>query len=315
MELRSVAYFRTVCEEGSLRAAAKKLGLTQPTLSKAIRRMEDEIGAVLFDRKARGVSLTVYGQSFLRHAKAVAASAADVRSEIDALRRGTTGTVSVGVGPSWISNGLAQAIRTLRAEKPGVHLKIVRGMDDGLKALLRSGEIDMALAVLPDAQAEPDLVGEPLLQDRYGVIACNSHPLHGRTVGLAELLDYPWMLSNSEATITKRLRNIFYLEGLTLPEPVIECDIHAIRFALMLDSPYLSVQALDHFHSMGVDGISPLDVGHKSWNRTAGLITRKDGEPNPSAIHLISLVRTCCVDGGWENMTERQARLVQSGHR
>ena len=127
MELRSVHYFQVICEEGSFRAAADKLGVAQPTLSKAIGRLEDETGALLFDRSRRGVSLTVYGRSFLRHAKAVAASTADVRNEIEALRRGTTGTVSVGVGPSWITQGLAEAIRRLRAEHPGVHLKILRG--------------------------------------------------------------------------------------------------------------------------------------------------------------------------------------------
>ena len=315
MELRSAQYFQAICEEGSFRGAADRLGVTQPTLSKAIRRLEDEIGAVLFDRGRRGVSLTVYGHSFLRHAKAVAASTADVRSEIDALRRGTTGKVSVGIGPSWISYGLAEAIRRLREEKPGVRVRIVRGMDDELKALLRSGNVDLALAVLPDAHTETDLVGEALLNDRYGIIACKTHPLQGRKVRLPELIDYPWMLSNSEATITRRLRNIFNLEGLALPEPVIECDIHAIRYALMQNSLYLSVQALDHFHSMGVKGIAPLDLDHTAWNRTAGLITRRSAEPNPSAIHLIGLIRECCVADGWANMTQRQARLFQSGYR
>ena len=79
MELRSVHYFQVICEEGSFRAAADKLGVAQPTLSKAIGRLEDETGALLFDRSRRGVSLTVYGRSFLRHAKAVAASTAGVR--------------------------------------------------------------------------------------------------------------------------------------------------------------------------------------------------------------------------------------------
>lgn len=310
MELRSVHYFQVICEEGSFRAAADKLGVAQPTLSKAIGRLEDETGALLFDRSRRGVSLTVYGRSFLRHAKAVAASTADVRNEIEALRRGTTGTVSVGVGPSWITQGLAEAIRRLRAEHPGVHLKILRGMDDGLKTLLRSGELDLALAVLPDTTVETDLVGEPMTQDRYGIIACDTHPLQGRPVRLPDLLEYPWLLSNREATITKRLRNIFSVEGLELPAPAIECDIHAIRFALLRYSRYLCVQALDHFHSMGVAGISPLDVDQTAWSRTAGLITRRSGEPNPSAVHLIKLIRECCVTSNWESMTEREARLV-----
>ena len=88
MELRTVDYFLAAAEQGSLRGAAQRLGVTQPALTKAIRRLEDEAGVVLFDRKARGVSLTVYGEAMLRHARNLRASLRDAQEEIAGLRSG-----------------------------------------------------------------------------------------------------------------------------------------------------------------------------------------------------------------------------------
>ena len=66
-DLRTVDYFLTAVMRGSLRAAAQDLGVTQPALTKAIRRLEDSLGVALFDRKARGVAPTVYGAALLRN--------------------------------------------------------------------------------------------------------------------------------------------------------------------------------------------------------------------------------------------------------
>ena len=65
MEIRNIDYFLTVADAGSLRSAARSLGVTQPALTKAIRRLEDEAGVSFFTRQARGVSLTDYGRTFL----------------------------------------------------------------------------------------------------------------------------------------------------------------------------------------------------------------------------------------------------------
>lgn len=74
MDLRAVEYFFAVAERGTLRGAAARRGISQPALTKAIRRLEDELRVVLFDRQARGVTLTVYGRTLLRHARNLRAS-------------------------------------------------------------------------------------------------------------------------------------------------------------------------------------------------------------------------------------------------
>ena len=96
MDLRAIAYFATVAEYGTVRGAAARLGISQPALTKAIRRLEDEMGVVLFDRQARGVTPTAYGRTLLRHARNLQASLKEAREEIAALRAGIAGRVRIG---------------------------------------------------------------------------------------------------------------------------------------------------------------------------------------------------------------------------
>jgi DNA-binding transcriptional LysR family regulator len=194
VELRNIEYFLAVAAEGSLRAAAKRLGLTQPALTKAMRRLEDEAGVSLFDRRSRGVSLTVYGQCFLRHARTIRAGMAEAESEIQALRNGTSGLVRVGAGPSWQSRVIPEAIRRFRSDRPGVKLRVIGGTDDVLKAELSIGALDMVVAAMPEGTEAPDLEGRALLVDEYRVIADRNHPLQTAAhCTVADLLDFPWI--------------------------------------------------------------------------------------------------------------------------
>src|ERR687894_1435188 len=81
-------HFLVVAREGNVTAAAQRLGISQPALTKSIRRLEEECGAPLFDRHTRGVSLTLYGKALLRHARLIDTECRFATSEIEALRHG-----------------------------------------------------------------------------------------------------------------------------------------------------------------------------------------------------------------------------------
>jgi len=197
MDYRVAEYLIAVAREGSLRAAADRLGLTQPTLTKAMRRLEDELGAPLFHRTARGVTLTIYGEAVLRHARAIKASVKEAREEVAALKQGLGGRVRIGAGPSWQRSVLPEAVEAFRQDWPRVHLEIVGGMDDQLKTRLRAGELDMVLAAMSGpVPVEPDLTGRALIDDEYGIIAGASHPLALRAgpIPLSALAGQTWIL-------------------------------------------------------------------------------------------------------------------------
>lgn len=292
MEIRAVDYLLAVARHRSLRAAAEALGISQPALTKAIRRLEDETGVRLFDRTARGVQPTIYGEAMLRHARNLNASLSASKAEIAALRTGAAGMIRIGAGPSWEQAILPDAIAAFRERQPAVLIRVLGGIDDVLKQRLREGGLDFVLAATPDAAAlDPDLEWQPLMTDQYCVIAAHSHPLRRRRdIPLRDVLAFPWILPGAHSLMVERLRIIFRAHALPPPRPVIETDVGALRHRLLLTGPYLGFTAAGLLSEVGVRGIIRLDVPAAVWQRTAGVITRRGMEPNPAAAAFVQLL-------------------------
>ena len=291
MELRDIDYFLAVSSERSMRAAATRLGLTQPALSKAIRRLEDEVGAVLLDRDARGVALTVYGRSFLRHARSLQAGMTEASSEIRALAAGTAGLVRLGAGPRWQQWLLPEAIRRFRSAHPDVQLLVTGGTDDVLKEQLSAGELDFIVASIPEGTEFPALEGHGLVVDEYRVVADRNHPLRrAADPTLADLLRFAWVLPNAKTYLMARFEAILRAHGLTPPRPMIETDLPTMRFALMRGSDLLSVHIVGQLRAFGETRILPIEIAEARWQRPSGLIQRRGIEPNPAAVELMRIM-------------------------
>lgn len=295
-DIRTVDYFLTAVARGSLRAAAQDLGVTQPALTKAIRRLEDSFGAPLFDRQARGVAPTVYGAAVLRHARDIKTALEAAREEVEALRTGSAGLVKVGAGPSWQSTVLPESIALLRESRPGVRVHVVGGNDDQLKDMLKSGALDFVLAAVPEApRLDPELVWQPLLADEYCVIADANHPLRRQNRIVAEdLLAFPWILPAPTSYMVGRLHHMFRANSLPPPTPAIETDVVPLKLELMRDSDYLSYHAEAHLAGIAASHVFPIEVPGTRATRDAGLIHRRNTETSPAAHTLIAILKARC---------------------
>lgn len=297
MDQRAAEFLIVVARSESLRVAADILGVSQPTLTKAMRRLEDEIGASVLHRTSRGVSLTVYGEAVLRHAHAIQASVSEAREEVAALKQGLGGRVRIGAGPSWQRSVLPEAMEMFRQEWPRVRLEVFGGMDDRLKTLLRAGELDIVLAAMPGpAPLEPDLTGEALIEDEYGIIARDSHPLACARgpVPLSACVGQNWVLPGRGSMLVLRLGAIFQAHGLAAPDPIIETDLASLRMRLMHRSDYLSFHALSQLRESDPGPIVPINVPDARWRRSAGIMMRRSVAPTPAAAAMIDAIKTCC---------------------
>jgi LysR family transcriptional regulator, hca operon transcriptional activator len=176
MELRHLRYFVAVADAGSLTvAAARKLHTSQPSLSRQIRDLEDEVGAQLFTRSAHGIELTPAGRAFLDHARLVlshaeAAAGAAHRIANPAKPRFTMGFLT-GHELTW----MPEALQILRDELPNIDVMISSQYSPRLADALSKGKVDVAF--LRREKGIPDLAFKFLVKESLVVILPNDHHL------------------------------------------------------------------------------------------------------------------------------------------
>ena len=194
LDLRRLAVLRAVAREGSLSAAARALDYTQPAVSHHIARLEEETGTALLLRSPRGVTLTDAGEALVEHADAVIARLAAAQEEVAEIAGLRTGRVRLAAFPSGSAALVPVAARALRDSHPGVSVSLVEAEPPEALELLRTGEVDVALAFgYPEAglAANADLDVEPLLDDELFLVL----PATGRSTRtkLADLKDETWI--------------------------------------------------------------------------------------------------------------------------
>jgi LysR family hca operon transcriptional activator len=176
MELRHLRYFVAVAEAGSLTvAAARKLHTSQPSLSRQIRNLEEEVGAQLFTRRARGIELTPAGRAFLDHARVVLLQ---VEAAAEAARRvahPTKPCFSIGLLTGHELKWMPETMRILRDELPNIDVMISSQYSPQLASALLKGSVDAAF--LRRERGMPELAFRSLVKEQLVVVLPNDHRL------------------------------------------------------------------------------------------------------------------------------------------
>jgi LysR family transcriptional regulator of gallate degradation len=292
MDIVQLRHFLAVAEHGSLSRAAAALRLTQPGLTKSIRKLEQHFATPLFARRPRGVELTGYGLALLRHAKLVTVQIRDAESEVRALAGGEIGTISVGAGPSWLSRLLPAAVSRLVERRPGLRVRVVGGFNDRLMRLLADGDLDLVVAALPDGPMDAGLAALPLTHDVLGVIARKDHPLRcRRTLRATDFLRCKWVLPGRNVLSRQRLESLFHARGLAPPQPAIESDSISFILATLRDSDFLSFATSQILRSTEARDILPFEVPALMLRRQAGIVHRAQSQLSGAPAALVNELR------------------------
>lgn len=198
MDLRQLEYFVAVTEQGSFSRAAATLNLAQPSVSRQIALLEEELGQRLLERTGRGVTLTPAGQSLLAHARVMLNAASQALSDLKEMHAEPVGRVVVGL-PNRVAMGLGvPLIREFRQRFPNALLSVVEGLSLSLREGLIAGRIDLGL--LFDPAPTPLLSYEELMRERMVLVAPKGYRLPAQ-VSLAALADFPLVLPGTHNPI------------------------------------------------------------------------------------------------------------------
>ena len=125
MKLTQLGYIAAIAERGSVRAAARHLGVAQPAFSRSLAELERELGAPLFERRAKGMVATPLGQAFVRRAKTILNDVRRAQDEFEQLRGNAVGAVTIGLSIAAHLRLLPAALRSFRERYPKIRLHII----------------------------------------------------------------------------------------------------------------------------------------------------------------------------------------------
>lgn len=193
MELRHLRYFLALAEELHFTRAAERLHIEQPPLSRAIKELEDELGATLLDRDRRGTRLTPAGSAFLQDVRRVFSALEQARENARAIAAGLQGSLRIAISDGTVDHRLSAFLAHCRAEEPEIEIRLAEvPLSEQLRGL-RSGDFTIGFAHTAEVGAE--IIAEPIWRDPLVLAVPARHPLLAhKEVTLSELASYPLVL-------------------------------------------------------------------------------------------------------------------------
>jgi DNA-binding transcriptional LysR family regulator len=286
LDSRLIRCFLAVMDTRNVTLASEVLCQTQSATSKSILKLEEEIGAPLFEREISGMVPTVYGLTLARFARQMDLESRRARAEVAALKHGGYGSLNVGAGPMWSVHLLPDVAASFHRSHPGVKVRTNAGVLDTMVPDLLKGNLDVICCAM-DFPDHPDIHKEPLIDVDYIVVARNRHPLFELDIVIPEhLLDYPWVGFIDDLTANRRVTQFFITHGMESPNFAVEAPSLGAILGLVGAGDFiagLSSTVLPHARKLGLEAVP---VRASFWQFKAGVAFRQDN-PHPLVNALV----------------------------
>jgi len=222
IQLDDIDYFLSVAEEGQVRKAAQRLGISQPAVTKALQRLEKALGFELFERSVKGMTLTRVAEQFRQRTSNLRGALRDAVKEATDLHLGALGLLRVGVSPLYAQKLFVPAFVQLHRQRPAATVRASVHLNDELWRLLRQGELDLTISSLPTLVPD-DLHTIELIHDDICMVVRAGHPLLARRrLKFADLADVHWMLPGPDVAARRHVEARLAQAGLPPPRIALE---------------------------------------------------------------------------------------------
>lgn len=300
LSIRHLRAFVTVADCGSFTQAAAQLHLTQSTLTAAIKQLEEQAGLVLLDRTTRRVYLSAEGERFLPVARGLLSNFDTALSDLQAIAAGQSGQVGIAASPSVLSQLLPPVIARFHKQHPAVGIHLRDDSAGGIEQRVLNNEMDFGIGGNHSHHVE--LSYQPILQDRYGVILPDGHPL------LLTEDELEWeQLTNSQliyltndtgirAQLSRMPNDI--PGGITLEGPLIEVSNPAGLAELVKEGIGIAVLPALAATTASVGSLNFVPLTTPVIEREINIITRKGRALSPAA--------ACVIHGLQQHIEQRE---------
>ena len=264
-------YFIVLARERHFARAANELGISQPTLSAAIRQLEDQLGVILVNRGSRFQGLTPEGQRVLEWARRIVGDTRTMREEMRAARKGLSGHIRLAAIPTTLAM-VPRITAPFQQKHPGVTFSIQSTTSLKILSLLENLEIDAGLTYLEN---EPlgRVTSVPLLTERYHLITAVGSPLSDReSVTWSEVSHLSLCLLTADMQNRRIINQHFSEAGVTV-EPKLESNSMIVLFSHILTGRWCSIMPKNVAKSFGFHGeIAVIPITEPAARHTVGLV-------------------------------------------
>ncbi|MBN1086996.1 LysR family transcriptional regulator [Erwinia aphidicola] len=289
IKLHQLRAFVDVARHGSIRAASRAAGLSQPALTKSIQELEEVLGARLFIRRRQGVALTEIGDNFFQHASLIIEELRVAQEDIQQRLGLAGGTVNIGVGGSIARTLMPQVITQFRRQFPNVKIRIVEGQLVSMIPELRQGELDFTINTSYPGHLDSELSYERLMEREYRVVVRKGH-LCQHATSLAELQHCDWTMPTPRGSYYRLLHDM----GMA-PAISVTCETFMACTSLIAQSDFVSILSSDVIGDPILGNqLVALNIKEQLPNATFYLIQRKDTTLTPMGAELARLFRIYC---------------------
>lgn len=244
MRLNHLRDFVDIVEAGSIRAAARRRGVSQPVFTKGLQLLESDVGARLLHRTAQGVVLTPSGRALLARARAAQMQLAKAMEEIGEIAGKRAGAVSFGASAAGLVL-LPEALRQFHAQYPRSYVRIVEGTPRALLPLLRDQSLDFFLGPTPVDALGPQNKTRPLFRLPLAVAGRRGHPMrHARSIG--DLVGAPWLLFSAGGWTDSLVGDSFKSADLAQPLSITQCESYSTAISLLSHTDTLGLIPRQH---------------------------------------------------------------------
>ena len=297
LKTRQLLLLVALAEEGNIHRAAQVLNMTQPAASKLLKDLEDVLEVSLFERLPRGMRPTWYGETMIRHARVALSSLNQAHEELEALKAGRFGQVSVGAITAPGLMLLPPAVALVKQEHPSLRVALQIETSDVLMERLSQGKLDMLVARLFAQHDKADLRYEVLTEEPVCAITRPGHPLlNVANLGLRDVVSAGWIVPPTGSVLRHRFELMFQEDGLEAPINVIETSALLFMTKMLQQSDLVGVVATDvarYYAAHGIVSIQPMSL--PCHMDAFGIITRTDRLLSPAAKVMLKAIKASAV--------------------
>jgi molybdate transport repressor ModE-like protein len=291
MKMHHLRDLLAVAEKGSINAAAKYLGVSQPALSRSVRELEKEMGAPLLERQATGAALTPMGNLFVRRASTAMNELRRARDEIQQMQGSVHGTVVACISAMGHQTLLREALATFTQRYPNVQLRVIEGVFPTIDARIRSGLVDFYVGPAPEAGTAPGLQLETLFATKRVVLARKEHPL-AQARSLAELTEASWITTSITSQAEKEFAGVFSGRGLKVPKLALQTESALTWITAILSTDMLVMMPELWLSSpLTKDLIVPIPIQETLAGAPMTLVRRSSVPSTPASEYFCDLLR------------------------